>query len=219
MRVSLVALGASASFVALAPAQSFVATRPPLKLTVQRAAIKSGKLDVSARVSKLATGTVDVTYRAGGTTTTFSVAISAGKVRIKKKLPLAQRSKRTGLFTLTYAGSTAVLPDSVKLRAARHRAKLKRTSSSLTSGKLSVAGTIGSRARGYVRVRLSYSPIEGVVKTLDYRAKIRKGKWSLKHGLPKEAADLGGQLAIRYVGSAPRLICGEQIVKALTAKP
>jgi hypothetical protein len=215
MRVSVAALCASASVVALAPAQGFVATRPSAKLTVQRGVIKNGKLDVRARISNLATGAVHVTYKAAGTTTAFDVPIAGAAVHIKKTLPQAQRAKRTGVYTLSYAGSNAVLPDSVKLRAAARRARLKRTASSISGDTLRVAGTTSTRARGYVRVRLSYSAIEGIVTTLDYRAKIHKGKWSLKRGLSHEAASFPGQLAIRYAGSASKLVCGEQVAKAL----
>lgn len=218
MRVSVAALCASASVVALAPAQGFVATRPPAKITVQRGMIKNGKLDVRARISPLATGNIHVTYKAAGTTTAFDIPVTgAAAVHIKRTLPLAQRTKRTGVYTLSYEGSPVVLPETVKLRAAPHRAKLKRTASSIVGGKLRVAGTISTRARGFVRVRLSYSPIEGVVRTLDYRAKIHKGKWSLKRGLSSEAASFPGQLAIRYPGSAAKLICGEQVAQAVKA--
>jgi len=129
-------------------------------------------------------------------------------------LPRSQRSKSTGIFTLAYGGTPSVQPDSVTLRAARGKARLVRATSRIDSqGRLRVAGTITRRARGVVRVRLGYSGADGVVRFLDYRAKIAGGRWSLSRQLPAAAASAGGQLSIQFTGYEPRRIRGEQIAK------
>ena len=78
-----------------------------------------------------------------------------------------------------------------------------------------MAGTISSRARGVVRVRLSYAAA-GATRSLDFRAKITGGKWSLNESLPAAAAAAGGQLSIQFTGYEPLRIRGEQIAKAVS---
>jgi subtilisin-like proprotein convertase family protein len=188
--------------------------RTPAKLQVQRAGVSAGKLDVLAAITARATGTVRVTYRSAGATTSFAAAISNGRIRFRRSLPAAQRSKPTGIFTLTYAGTSLVHPDSVALRAAGGKARLVRRSSAIDAGgRLRVAGRISPRARGVVRVRLSYPAAGGELTTLDYTARIAAGRWSLTQELPPAAAAAGGQLSIQFTGYEPLRIRGEQIAK------
>jgi subtilisin-like proprotein convertase family protein len=191
------------------------ASRPaPAKLEVLRAGVSGGRLDVLAAITARATGTVRVSYRSAGRTTRFDAAIRRGRIRFRKGLPRSQRSKPTGIVTLVYRGTAAVQPDSVTLRAARGKARLVRTTSRIDSrGRLRVAGTITPRARGVVRVRLGYSGAGGVVRFLDYRAKIAAGRWSVSRQLPAATATAGGQLSIQFTGYEPRRIRGEQIAK------
>lgn len=191
-----------------------VAPPAPAKLQVLRAGVSGGSLDVLAAITAKATGKVKVSYRSAGVTSAFDAAISGGQIRFRKALPRSQRSKPTGIFTLTYAGTAAVEPDSVTLRAARGKARLVRTTSRIdTKGRLLVAGTITPRARGVVRVRLGYAASGGASTFLDYRAKITAGRWSLTHQLPPAAAKAGGQLSIQFTGLEPSRIRGEQIAK------
>jgi VCBS repeat-containing protein len=185
----------------------------PAKLQVLRAGVSGGALDVLASITSRATGSVKVSYHSAGATTTFDAPISNGQIRFRKALPRALRSKPTGIFTLTFAGSSAVEPDSVTLRAARGKARLVRTSSRIDKGTLRVAGTISPRVRGVVRVRLGYVAASGKTTFLDYRAKIAGGKWSLAQKLPDAAAKAGGQLSIQFTGYEPLRIRGEQIAK------
>ncbi|HVL31049.1 MAG TPA: hypothetical protein VM299_02345 [Solirubrobacteraceae bacterium] len=152
-------------------------------------------------------------YRTAGATTTFDAPIADGHVRFRKALPRSQRSKATGILSLTYAGTPAVEPDTVTLRAATARARLAtRTSLIDSAGRLRVAGTITPRARGVVRVRLRY-PGAGGSRHVDYRARITRGRWSLRKRLPAAAAAAGGQLTIRFGGHAGLRIGGEQIAR------
>ena len=189
--------------------------RAPAKLEVLRAGVSGGRLDVLAAITARATGKVRVSYRSAGATTRFDAAIRRGQIRFRKALPRSQRSKPTGIVTLVYRGTAVVQPDSVTLRAARGKARLVRTTSRIDSkGRLRVAGTITPRARGVVRVRLGYGGGDGVVRFLDYRAKIAGGRWSLSRQLPAAAAAAaGGQLSIQFTGYEPRRIRGEQIAK------
>ncbi len=192
------------------------ATRAPAKLQVLRAGVTGGKLDVLASITAKATGNVRVRYRSAGATTTFDASIAGGQIRFRKALPRSQRSKPTGIFTLTFAGTSLVQPDAVTLRAARGKARLVRTSSAIDSaGTLRVAGTISPRARGVVRLRLGYSAAGGETTFLDYKAKIASGRWSLRQALPLAAARAGGLLSIQFTGYEPLRIRGEQIAKEL----
>jgi VCBS repeat-containing protein len=190
------------------------ATPAPAKLQVLRAGVSAGKLDVLASITAKATGKVRVSYRSGGVTTRFDAPIARGRIGFRKALPRSQRSGSTGIVTLAYAGSALVAPDSVTLRAARGKAGLVRTTSRIDAkGRLRVAGTITPRARGVVRVRLTYVPAGGASASVDYRAKIVRGRWSLNQRLPAAAAAAGGQLSIQFTGYEPLSIRGEQIAK------
>ena len=189
--------------------------RAPAKLEVLRAGVSRGSLDVLAGITARASGKVGVRYRSAGRTTSFDATISDGQIRFRRSLPRAQRSKPTGIFTLTFRGTPAVAPDSVTLRAASGKARLVRTSSRISLGRLRVAGTISPRARGVVRVRLAYA-VGGVSRALDFRARIAGGKWSLNEPLPAAAAAAGGQLSIQFTGYEPLRIRGEQISKAVS---
>jgi hypothetical protein len=185
----------------------------PARLQVLRAVVSRGRLDVRATIAARATGKVRVRYRTAGATTTFDAPIADGHVRFRKALPRSQRSKATGILSLTYAGTPAVEPDRVTLRAATARARLAtRTSLIDSAGRLRVAGTITPRARGVVRVRLRY-PGAGGSRHVDYRARITRGRWSLRKRLPAAAAAAGGQLTIRFGGHAGLRIGGEQIAR------
>jgi VCBS repeat-containing protein len=186
----------------------------PAKLQVLRAGVSAGKLDVLASITAKATGKVRVSYRSGGVTTRFDASITRGRIGFRRALPRSQRSGSTGIVTLTYAGSALVAPDSVTLRAARGKARLVRSTSRIDSkGRLRVAGTITPRARGVVRVRLTYVPAGGASTSVDYRAKIVRGRWTLNQQLPAAAAAAGGQLSIQFTGYEPLSIRGEQIAK------
>jgi subtilisin-like proprotein convertase family protein len=190
----------------------------PAKLQVLRAGVAGGRLDVLAAITAKATGKVRVTYRSAGATTAFDAAISGGRIRFREALPRSQRSKPTGIVTLTYRGSALVEPESVTLRAARGKARLLRTSSRIDAkGRLRVTGTISPRVRGVVRVRLTYAAAGGRSASLDYRAKIARGRWSLNQQLPAAAAAAGGLLSIQFTGYEPLGIRGEQIAKEVTA--
>jgi hypothetical protein len=182
---------------------------------VARAGVANGKLDVLARITTRATGNVAVRYRSSGTTTRFNAPIVDGTIRISRRLSAAQRSKPTGIFTLVYAGSATVQPDEVTLRAATGKALLERTTTRIdNSGRLVMAGTITSRARGVVRVRIGY--VSGrTIAFAEFQAKIVRGAWSLAEELPAAAARAGGQLSIQFTGYEPRLIRGEQLAKAV----
>ena len=182
--------------------------------------MRDGHLDVLARITALAAGKVQVSYRSSGVTTRFSAPIAQGTVRFKRLLPRAQRRKTMGIFMLTYGGSARVHGDRVSLRAAPRSARLARSAALIDDqGRLRVAGTITPLARGVVRIRLAYVSGADTQRFLDYRAKIAVGKWSLTEALPKAIAAGGGQLSIQYTGYEPRRIRGEQVATAVAPPP
>ncbi len=191
----------------------------PAKLAVLRANVVGGKLDVLAQITARATGRVRVAYRSAGRLTSFSAPIVRGRIRIARRLQAPQRRKRTGIVSMSYAGSPRVRPDTLRLRAASVKARLQRRVARIDArGQLRVAGTIASGARGIVRIRLGYTTSDGSVRFLRFRATIRRGRWSLSTRLPSAARD-GGQLSIQYTGYEPRRIRGEQLAKAVRPAP
>jgi hypothetical protein len=109
-----------------------------------------------------------------------------------------------------------VRPDTLRSRAARGRARLRRLLSDIDDqGRLVVRGSTTRRAPGIVRVRMDYEDGGGGVHSLRYRARIRAGRWSLREPLPSKAARAGGHLSIQYTGDLGRRIRGEQLPKAV----
>ncbi|HEV2059251.1 MAG TPA: CAP domain-containing protein [Solirubrobacteraceae bacterium] len=205
----------------LAPASGTSAASSPemfaAKLRLQRARIRGGRLDLLVRITRRATGPVDVSYRSASTTTRFAAPINNGTIRIDRRLPSSQSRKTTGIVTLTYPGNGRLRRDQLRLRVASGKALLKRGTTRIDdSGRLRVSGTISKRARGAVRIRLEYTARESGVRFLSSRAEIDDGTWSLTKALPIDAANAGGHLSIQYTGYQARRIRGEQLAKAVT---
>ena len=90
---------------------------------------------------------LELDYNSSGRHTRFEVPITGTQIKVRKKLPKSQ-PKDTGIVEIEYAGNDVVSPDDVRLRAADGKSLLKRTKSSITSGRLAVEGTISQgRAR------------------------------------------------------------------------
>ena len=193
--------------------------RKPAKLRVERARIARGRLDVRLGMTSRATGRLRAVYHSRGRRTRFSIAIprrTAGKPSawtVRRRLPRAQRGKRTGILTLTYAGDARVRPDRLRTRVAPRRSRLRRTMTDVDDrGALVARGTVSRRATGVVRLRLDAADESAV---LHYRARIRGGRWALRRLLPSKAAR-GGQLSIQYTGHHGRRIRGESLSKAVS---
>ncbi|MBA2347993.1 MAG: hypothetical protein H0V81_06845, partial [Solirubrobacterales bacterium] len=175
------------------------------------------KLDVLASLTSRASGSVGVTYVSNGTVTKFSVKIDPLTRNLKFTKTLSARASklRSGIITFIYNGDEDTFSDNVRVRAANRPARLKRQVAKLdNAGNLTVSGTLSSRARGVVRIRLDY-PFSSTTNTtsLFYNVRIRNGKWSLKRKLPAAAAAVGGQLSIQFTGYLPAKMRGEQDAK------
>lgn len=193
--------------------------RDPAKLQVLRAQVRRGRLDVLARITARATGSVRMSFRSGGRTTRFTATIaSGGRIRVDRLLPAVQRRRTTGILTIDYGGDARVRPADVRLRAAPGKARLTREVTRVRDRRLEVSGTISRAARGIVRLRLTYVEADGEITELTYRARISipssgVGRWSIRETLPTRAAAVGGQVDIQLTGYEPHLIRGEQLSK------
>jgi thermitase len=188
----------------------------PAKLKVRRAGIRNGQLELVAEITRRATGVVAIDYRSNGRTTRAQARIGQGRVRVNVPLPKAQRHD-SGIVTLTWAGSSSVRAASVRLRAANQPAALRRGTVQLRAGVLQVDGTISKRARGGVRLELSYAEGAGV-RSVEFNARIRNGRWKLSAPVPVPAR-AGGYLTIQFTGyeDAPGgAMRGEQDAKQVT---
>jgi hypothetical protein len=186
------------------------ADRQPAKLKVERAGVRDGRLDVLVNITGRADGELEVEYHAAGQKTRFTVEIEDRYVRINERLPAPQRSRSTGIVTLTYAGNEGVRSDEVRVRAARGKALLERRTAAIDNGRLEVSGSISERANGVVRLSLGYVNGAGDLEYLSARAEIDDGTWKVSEPLPAAAARSGGQLSIQFTGLLSERMRGEQ---------
>ncbi len=161
----------------------------PAKLGVARSEVlrASRAVDVLAPISKRASGRVAVDFHAAGRHTRFSVPVDQanGRVRFREGISRAQAAMGTGILTLRYAANKRTRAQEVRLRAASRHADLEVERPTLADGRLRTQGTVSRRARGVVRVQLSWST-GGQDRTYEAKAHIREGRWELDDQLPKE---------------------------------
>ena len=162
----------------------------PAKLGIARARIDRSdrQLDVLAPITGRASGEVTVALRAAGRTHRFSAPVDSAnrRIRFTERIPAAQARKGTGILTISYPGDADTRPQKLRLRAAPRRARLDLDRPTLSSdGRLRAKGTITSRARGVVRVSLSYVD-QGTTRVVQRHARIKDGRWRLNVRLPAE---------------------------------
>jgi hypothetical protein len=180
--------------------------------------VAGGRLDLRLGMTARAAGRLRAVYRSGGRSTRFSIRIPKRTGAPKpwtvwRALPEGRRRKATGILTLTYAGTARVRPDRLRSRVAPRRARLRRLLTQIDGGGALVArGTVSRGVPGVVRLRFDSADESSV---LHYRARIRRGRWSVRETLPSKAAAAGGQLSIQYTGAERRRIRGESLSKAV----
>jgi len=174
----------------LPAAPSLPAPLQPAKLKLRRAGVREGSLDVLARITRNATGDVDVAYRARDRTLRFRAPIEHGRIRFARRLP--RRHRDGGILTVRWPGSARVREAELRLRAAAQPARLRRDAASLRDGHLRVHGRISRRARGRVRFELA---LPGGA-TRRFAARIAAGRWRLS----TPVAATSGYLSIQFTG-------------------
>lgn len=191
------------------------------KLSLARATIDRARRTISilAPITRLASGSAQISLRAAGRTTTFSAPIDSanGRIRVTRTITRAQALLGTGILTINYGGDADTRPQVVRLRAANTPANLNVERPVITpTGFLRAEGTISSFARGVVRVQLEYvDRASGQTVTLERNATIQRGRWSLNAQLP---AAVLAQIIARcgtvhsytlFTGYLPRRMRGE----------
>ena len=182
---------------------------------------------IFGRISKRASGAVQVQLLGGGRITEFAVPIDAtrGRIRATRGIDAAQARAATAVLTLSYAGDADTRAQTLRLRAALHPARLTTTRPQLTAGGyLRARGTVSRRARGVVRVQAEWvNRADGSLGTVERLAPITNGRWSVNSLLP---AALRAQIAERcsnvqsvvlFAGYQPLLMRGE--VRAIRVLP
>lgn len=162
--------------------------RHPAKLEIQRADVERSNrvLDVLAPITARASGNVAVELHAAGRRERFTAAVDGAnrRIRFRAPIPASQARLGTGIVTITYPGDEDTRPQQLRLRAANGRARLDLDRPTLQDGRLRANGTVTSRATGVVRVSISYVHA-GRAFTLERKARIRDGRWSLDALLPE----------------------------------
>jgi autotransporter family porin len=186
------------------------------KLTVRRADVKDGRLKVLASITKRADGDrVGVDFIANGKRSSYTARARAGRVRVTRRLPASQRRVSTGIVEVRYRGSARVRSTKVRLRAAAGKARLRYEHLSIKAGILTARGSVNSRARGAVKLVLSYVSPAGTSGEWRGRARIQDdGRWGFRQTLPSKARS-GGFLSIQFSGSTHPDLRGEQLARKL----
>jgi hypothetical protein len=165
--------------------------RHPAKLSVARARIdrRAERLSVLAPITRRASGEVAVELHAAGKRTRFTVPVDSteGVVRFDREIPDAQARRGTGIITLAYGGDGRTRPQEIRLRAASRPAALDAERPVLRDGHLRAAGSVSRRARGVVRVTISYVH-DGDTHTVGGHARIRDGAYKLDLKLSEQDA-------------------------------
>ncbi len=135
-------------------------------------------------------------------------------MRFRQPVPREQADMGTGIVTLAYPGNDRTRGQGVRLRAATGRAGLELARPSLRDGRLRAQGSISDRARGVVRVQLSWAT-GGQDQSLELNAPIRDGRWALDEALPagvtQQIADRDGTVHsyTLFTGYLPARMRGE----------
>ena len=176
---------------ALAPAPapatpSDAARKFTAKLSLARATInrRDRVLDVLAPITRLASGRANVELHAAGRRFRFTAAVNSrdGRIRFRQPIPKAQADLGTGIVTIAYPGDADTRPQTVRLRAASQQAMLRLERPTISNGRLRASGTVNELARGVVRVQIEYV-VGGDTSTVQFKAPIVKGRWSLNERL------------------------------------
>jgi hypothetical protein len=158
------------------------AVKRSAKLDLVRATVVRARheLDVLARISALATGRVRFDLLAAGRHTRLTAPIDRAhrRVHLHGRIPAKQARLGTGILTISYAGDSHTRPLSIRVRAARHPARLAPARPSYARGLLKASGRISPRAHGVVRVQLQFDH-DGRTQTAQFSAAIAKGRWKL----------------------------------------
>jgi hypothetical protein len=187
---------------------------------------KSATLDVLAPITARASGPVKVDFHAAGRRTRFSADINSdrGRLLFQAAIPPEQAARGTGIMTLMYPGNDDTRGQEVRLRAAARHAELQLERPALSDERLEAEGTISQRARGVVRLQLSWS-VDGRDHTYEAKAQIRDGRWLLNERLP---AEVMSQLRARddtvhsytlFTGYLPAGMRGEMRAYEVLGKP
>jgi hypothetical protein len=196
----------------------------PAKIQVRRARVMSAdrRLDVYAPITSRAAGPVRVTFQGDGRQETSDASVTSGGAaldRISHRAPVTRGQARlgTGIVTIRYLGDAATRPQEVRLRAASQRAELDVEEMSLLGDRLSVSGSVTTKARGLVRLQLSYLDDAGRPQEWMTSARIgRDGGWELDEDrVPDAAARCGGYLSILFTGYFDRRVRGEMLAYEL----
>ncbi|MCP9490107.1 MAG: hypothetical protein MSC31_09560 [Solirubrobacteraceae bacterium MAG38_C4-C5] len=162
------------------------------KLQVERARVRreDRELDVLAPITARASGNVEATFEAAGSTHRFREPVDAQQRRLRFREPIfaAQARLGTGILTMRYAGNARTRPQEVRLRAARNASDLEPQRPRIADGRLMAEGTIASEARGVVRLRVEWFS-GGRERSLVRQIEIEDGRWELDEELGRELLD------------------------------
>ncbi len=190
--------------------------RYPSKLSIARASTPGSLIDVLAPITSRASGRATIDYHAARQHTRFTVGINgaAGWIRFRRSVTAAQARLGTGILTIAYPGDGDTRPQTVRLRAARNKARLDLARPQIVNGRVVAAGSISDDARGVVRLQLSYQ-VNCVTRLLQFTGAISGGRWTIDAPLSAQAL---AEIAVRsgavhsytlFTGYLPERMRGE----------
>jgi hypothetical protein len=192
--------------------------KQPAKMSLARATLirPANTISILAPITQRASGRASIGLQAARSTTSFTTVVDDGRIRATRPIRAAQARLGTGILTIRYRGDRDTRSQTVRLRAANNRAQLTSSRPRISNGRLRASGTTTRRASGVVRVQLQYvRRSNGETVTLERKARIRNGRWSLDEQLSSTVrAQIPGRCGtvhsyVLFTGYQPNLIRGE----------
>jgi len=186
-------------------------------------------VSILAPISRLASGTARVELLGGGRITEFNVPIddARGRIRTVRGIDQLQARASTAILTLRYSGDNDTRAQSLRLRAAKRRAKLSSRRPTISqTGQLDAAGAITRSAVGVVRLQLEWVDKDtGQLIVVERQARIRDGRWGVRYQLPPGIIDQINNRCttvhsyVLFTGYQPRFMRGEMVAYQVMPAP
>ena len=131
---------------------------------------------------------------------------AVGRFRVSRPLRGQQRRARGGRLSVRFAGTDELRPAREQLRASRRavRLRLDRDQPRIRGSRVTVAGRVVRRARGRVRIAVTFTDPGGAPAEIGARAKVnRGGRFRERLPVPPRVRNRGAWVSVTHPGRGP----------------